>query len=120
VAGDENGNETFQIHDVLSNNQEDPSQIAARKMDWQTLLARLTEREKAIVVYLLEGRTVADVAVAFKVSRSTMQQCKDRLVYLIQEFMGGDILTVIAQRPGWRNNLDAERELLACRYERRN
>ena len=82
--------------------------------------ARLTEREKAIVVYLLEGRTVADVAVAFKVSRSTMQQCKNRLVYLIQEFMGGDILTVIAQRPGWRNNLDAERELLACRYERRN
>jgi hypothetical protein len=37
VAGDENGNEIFQIHDVLSNNQEDPSQIAARKMDWQTL-----------------------------------------------------------------------------------
>jgi DNA-binding CsgD family transcriptional regulator len=120
VAEDENGNEIFQIHDVLSNNQEDPSTIAARNLDWQTLLSRLTEREKAIVVYLLEGKTVSDVAVVFKVSRSTMQQCKERLVELIQEFMGVDILIEILRLPGWKNGLNASRERLACRFERRN
>jgi hypothetical protein len=83
-------------------------------------MLRLTPREKAIVMYLLEGKTVSDVAWAFKVSRSTMQQCKDRLVNLIQEFMGVDILVEILRLPGWKESLNANRERLACRYERRN
>jgi hypothetical protein len=115
----EPGGESFTLGEVLSNNQEDPSQIAARKMDWETLLERLTEREKAIIVYLLEGRSVSDVAVAFKVSRSLMQQCKDRLVDLISEFMGVDILLEVGRLQGWRNDLNTAREKLVCRHERR-
>jgi hypothetical protein len=115
----EPGGEVFTFNDVLSQDQEDPSMAAARNLDWQTLLMRLSEREKAIVEYLLEGRSVSDVAVAFKVSRSLMQQCKDRLVHLVQEFMGVDILIEVARLPGWRNDLNTTREKLACRYERR-
>jgi DNA-directed RNA polymerase specialized sigma subunit len=120
AVDEETGGESLTFNDVLSRDSEDPSTIAARKMDWQTLLTRLTEREKAIVVYLLEGKTVSDVAVVFKVSRSAMQQCKERLVELIQEFMGVDILVEILRLPRWRNGLNASRERLACRYERRN
>jgi hypothetical protein len=116
----EPGGEIFTLGEVLSNDQEDPSMAAARNLDWQTLLSRLSEREKAIVEYLLEGRSVSDVAVAFKVSRSLMQQCKDRLVNLISEFMGVDILVEVLRMPGWRNDLNSTREKLACRYERRN
>ena len=94
--------------------------VAARNLDWQTLLTRLTKREKAIIAYLLEGKTVSDVAVAFKVSRSAMQQCKDRLAVLIQEFLGVDILIEVLRLPGWRNDLNTAKERLACRYERRN
>jgi DNA-binding CsgD family transcriptional regulator len=94
--------------------------IAARKLDWQTLLTRLNQREKAIIAYLLEGKTVSDVAVAFKVSRSTMQQCKDHLARLIREFLGLDILIEVLRLPGWRNDLNTARERLTCRYERRN
>jgi len=114
------GGEIFTFNDVLSQDQEDPSVVAARKLDWQTLMSRLTQREKAIITYLLEGKTVSDVALTFKVSRSTMQQCKDHLATLIQEFLGMDILIEILRLPGWRNDLNTARERLACRYERRN
>jgi DNA-directed RNA polymerase specialized sigma24 family protein len=119
-TSEEAGGEVFTFNDVLSQYQEDPSMAAARKMDWQTLLERLSQREKAIIEYLVEGRSVSDVAVAMKVSRSLMQQCKERLVQLIGEFMGVDILVEVGRMPGWRNDLNTTREKLACRYERRN
>jgi DNA-directed RNA polymerase specialized sigma subunit len=115
----EPGGESFTLGEVLSTNQEDPSMAAARNLDWQTLLSGLGEREKAIIGYLLEGKTVSDVAVALGVSRSLMQQCKDRLVHLISEFMGVDILLEVARLPGWHNDLNSTREKIACRYERR-
>jgi DNA-directed RNA polymerase specialized sigma subunit len=95
--------ESFTFNDVLASDQEDPATIAGRNLDWQSLLTRLTEREKAMVVYLLEGKTVSDVAWAFKVSRSAMQQCKERLVHLIREFMGVDILVEVLRLPGWKD-----------------
>jgi DNA-binding NarL/FixJ family response regulator len=120
AVDEETGGESLTFNDVLSRDSEDPSTIAARNLDWQTLLTRLTEREKAVVVYLLEGKTVSDVAWAFKVSRSTMQESKNRLVNLIREFMGADILVEILRLPGWKDSLNASRERLACRFERRN
>ncbi len=117
---DATGGEIFTFSDVISGDAEDPSTVAGRNLDWQALMARLTAREKAIVEYLLQGRTVSDVAMAFKVSRSTMQVSKNRLVNLIREFMGTDILIEVLRVPGWRNSLNATRERVACRYERRN
>jgi hypothetical protein len=49
-----------------------------------------------------------------------MQQCKERLVHLIREFMGRDILVEVLRVPGWKDNLNASRQRLACRFERRN
>ena len=114
------GGEMLTFNDVLSQDQEDPAMIAARNLDWQALLARLTEQEKAIVTFVLEGRTVSDVALVFKVSRSAMQATKNRLVELIQEFMGADILVEVRRLPVWRNDMNTTRERLACRYDRRN
>jgi len=119
AINEETGGEIFLFHDVLSHDQEDPSLIAARKLDWQALLARLNEREKAVITYLLEGKTVSDVAVAFKVSRSAMQDCKERVAVLVQEFLGMDILIEVLRLPGWRDDLNTARERLACRYERK-
>jgi hypothetical protein len=64
----------------------------------------MTKREKTIVTYLLAGRTVSYVAVAIKVSRPAMKQCKDRLATLIQEFFGMNILIEVLRLPGWRND----------------
>ena len=119
VEVDELG-ELFTVSDVFSNDQDDPSVVAARNLDWQTLLTRLTAQEQAIVVALVEGRTVSDVALAFRVNRSTMQACKNRLVDLIQEFLGVDILIEVLRLPGWRHDLNTTRAKLACRFDRRN
>jgi len=119
-VADQTSGEGFTFNDVLASDQEDPATIAGRNLDWQSLLTRLTAREKAVVTYLLEGKTVSDVAWALRVSRSAMQQCKERLVHLIREFMGRDILVEVLRVPGWKDNLNASRQRLACRFERRN
>jgi hypothetical protein len=119
-VADETSGESFTFNDVLASDQEDPATIAGRNLDWQSLLTRLSAREKAMVTYLLEGKTVSDAAWALRVSRSAMQQCKERLVQLIREFMGRDILVEVLRLPGWKDNLNATRERLACRFERRN
>jgi DNA-binding NarL/FixJ family response regulator len=119
-VADQTSGEGFTFNDVLASDQEDPATIAGRNLDWQSLLTRLSAREKAVVTYLLEGKTVSDVAWALRVSRSAMQQCKERLVQLIQEFMGVDILVEVLRLPGWKDNLNTTRERLACRFERRN
>jgi DNA-directed RNA polymerase specialized sigma24 family protein len=119
-VADQTSGEGFTFNDVLASDQEDPATIAGRNLDWQSLLTRLSAREKAVVTYLLEGKTVSDVAWALRVSRSAMQQCKERLVHLIREFMGVDILVEVLRLPGWKDNLNTTRERLACRFERRN
>jgi DNA-binding NarL/FixJ family response regulator len=119
-VADQTSGEGFTFNDVLASDQEDPATIAGRNLDWQSLLTRLTAREKAMVTYLLEGKTVSDVAWALRVSRSAMQQCKERLVHLIREFMGKDILVEVLRLPGWKDNLNTTKERLACRFERRN
>jgi DNA-binding NarL/FixJ family response regulator len=119
-VADQTSGEGFTFNDVLASDQEDPATIAGRNLDWQSLLTRLSAREKAVVTYLLEGKTVSDVAWALRVSRSAMQQCKERLVHLIREFMGRDILVEVLRLPGWKDDLNASRQRLACRFERRN
>jgi hypothetical protein len=112
--------EEFTLNDVLSVDAEDPSQIAARKMDWESFLIGLTTREKTVIEYLLAGKNISQAAVMFKVSPSTMQQCKNCLAIRILDYMGPDILQEIRRLPGWKNNLNANRERLACKGDRRH
>ncbi len=44
AVDEETGSEVFEFHDVLSNDAEDPSMTAARRLDWQEFWAGLTER----------------------------------------------------------------------------
>jgi DNA-binding CsgD family transcriptional regulator len=112
--------EEFTVNDVLSLDDEDPGQKACRKIDWDELLGSLTKRERMLVESMLAGKNRVQAARSIGVSTWTVRQHRMELARKILEFMGADILTVIAQRPGWRNNLDAERELLACKYDRRH
>jgi hypothetical protein len=112
--------EEFTVNDVFSNDSEDPGQIAARKMDWEYFLASSSDREKSVVEGLLAGLNGSEIARSFKVDPSTIQYFKKRLTMKILDFMGLDILIEIERRPGWKNNLNAEREKLACRFGRRN
>jgi len=120
VAQSENGFEIFELQDVVSNDNEDPSVVAARNMDWQAFAASLTRLEKLLIACLINGQTLADAAKQARVHYSTMQTYRKKLAAKLHEYMGADILRDIAQIPHWRIGLDCERSMLACRADRRN
>jgi FixJ family two-component response regulator len=120
AADDETGGEIFELHDVLSNDAEDPATRAARKMDWQTFMASLSGRDQAIINCLVEGKPLASLARRRHLNNSTLLYHKERLALKIQEYMGPQILVDILKRPGWKNSINANRERLACREERRH
>jgi hypothetical protein len=112
--------EPLVLHDLLSNDQEDPGTKAARKMDWDSFMASLSARDQAIINCLVEGKPLASLARRRHLNNSTLLYHKERLASKIQNFMGSDILIQIRRKPNWKDNLDASRERLACREERRH
>jgi len=112
--------EPLVLHDVLSNDQEDPATKAARKMDWQTFMASLSARDQAIIGCLVEGKPLAILARRRHLNPSTILYHKERLALKIQKFMGSDILIQIRRKPNWKDSLDATREKMACRDQRRH
>jgi hypothetical protein len=120
VASDEEtGGEIFLLHDVLSDDREDPATKATWKMDWDEFVAALPERERIAVEFMAEGKSLRDAARVLRVSDSAMQSSKRELRVKLLQFMGANILVEIQRRPQWKQNLDASRERTACRAERR-
>ena len=67
------------------------------------------------------------IAIAAKLLVSTEARAKKvtagnityyALARLVHEQLGADILARVQDQPRWRNNLEACRQKLACRYER--
>jgi DNA-directed RNA polymerase specialized sigma subunit len=112
--------EEFTVNDMLSIDHEDPAEKAARRLDWDEFLSSLTEREQLLVECMLAGKNRVQAARSIGVSTWTITHDKMDLARKILEFMGADILVMIAKIPGWKNNLNAERELLACKFDRRH
>jgi DNA-binding NarL/FixJ family response regulator len=119
VAEDEGGGEIYELQDVLSNDREDPATVAARKLDWDRFLDQLSHIEQLVVEFLSAGKTLRDVARKVGVCDSTMQHYRRQLAVKILEFMGAEVLQDSVRMPGWRINLDCEREAQACRNDRR-
>jgi hypothetical protein len=71
-----------------------------------------------VIAFLIEGRPCSSMARDLGVCPSTIQHRKHRLAVKIVEFMGNDILIEIQRRPQWKQNLEATKERLACKYDR--
>lgn len=120
VAHTEGGDEIFELHDVISQDYDDPSVQAARRMDWETFCNALTKIERLLVQCLVNGLGIREAAEIAKVSYWTMRAYLKKIAQKIVEFMGADILKDIAAQPAWRISLERERELMACRADRRH
>ena len=120
VSSAEDVGEPLALHDVLSRDEEDPATKAARKMDWDSFLAGLSARDQAIINCLAEGKPLASLARRRHLNTSTLRYHRERLAVKIQEYMGADILVQIRRKPNWKDSLDASRERLACRDQRRH
>ena len=119
VATDECGFEIFELQDVISNDREDPGTVAARKLDWDKFLDQLSHGEQLVVEFLSAGKTLREAGRKVGVSDFTMQRYRKKIAVKALEFLGADVLADIAHMPGWRIDLDCERESQACRNDRR-
>jgi hypothetical protein len=73
-----------------------------------------------LIKSLVNGLGIREAAEIAKVNYSTMQKYRRKIAVKILEFMGAEILVEIALSPKWKIGLDCDRELLACRADRRN
>ena len=111
--------DTFTLGDVLASEAEDPSETAARNLDWQAFLATLDDRTRAILNCLAHELPLQTVADEHDVSRTTVQTWRKTLPQAVRSFMGEELLHWLQQAPAWQENLRSFREQLACRLERR-
>ena len=118
-AEEQSLDEPMTLGDVLASDAEDPSETAARNLDWEAFLATLDERTLAILNCLADDIRLQEVATRNGVCRSTVQSWRNQLTELVRTFMGADVLHMIQRTPRWRENLFALREQVACRLDRR-
>lgn len=118
-AEEQSLDEPMTLADVLASDAEDPSETAARNLDWQALVASLDDRALAVLHCMADETRLQEVATQKGVSRTTVQTWRHQLTELVRTFMGADVLHLIQRTPQWRENLTAMREQLACRLDRR-
>lgn len=118
-APDDALDEPLTLGDVLASDAEDPSETAARNLDWQALVATLDERALAVLHCMAGEVRLQEVATRHGVCRTTVQSWRNQLTELVRSFMGADVLHMVQRTPQWRENLTAMREQMACRMDRR-
>jgi hypothetical protein len=118
VAVDRSTDESLTLGEILPARDDDPATQACRRLDWEELIQRLDVITKAILARRAASEELNGLVKRFGKSRSTIQKHKDRLGRLIKDVMGEDILVRVQEQPGWRNDVQALRERLNCRWER--
>jgi DNA-directed RNA polymerase specialized sigma subunit len=120
AGSDEAGEEIFLFHDVLSRDEEDPSTKAARSLDWAEFWSALSKRERVLIDFMIQGKTFKEVGQKCKISYSAIQDSKRDLAVKLLDFMGTDILVEVRRLPQWKQDLQAIREKMECREQRRH
>ena len=118
ASNEECGGEIWELHDVLSNDAEDPATKAMRNLDWRSFIAQLSARDQTIIQFMIEGTQGPAIARKLGVCSSTIHHRKKSLAAKILEFMGFDILIEVRRSPRWKDDLMTSRERLICRHER--
>ena len=118
VGAEAEADDILCLHDVLAARSADPSQEAAKRLDWTPLVAALDGKTRAVLLCLVEGAELTSLVPKLKRSRSALQGDKACLARLVREHLGQDILRQVQELPRWVINVTANRERLACRIER--
>jgi len=111
--------DVLELHDTMTTASDDPSTIAARHLDWQLVLAGLSELELRFVQGLADGLSLRQIGWHYKVKISRLRELQQRLAGKVVEIMGLDVLATVALRPQWKVNLLTMNEQLACKGDRK-
>jgi hypothetical protein len=118
VGMEAEADDILSLHDVLASRSPDPSQEAAKRLDWKPLVAALDSKTREVLLCLVQGGELTSLVPKLKRSRSALQQDKRSLARLVRQHLGPDILRQVQELPRWVINVAANRERSACRIER--
>lgn len=110
--------ENLTLHDLLASGDEDPSQRAAREIDWAELLEDFNERDIAVLRSTVNGDRLDALAAQFGVSSARLCQLKRELGKQVKLRWGEDALENAVRIPVWSGNVNAAREHQACQHDR--
>jgi hypothetical protein len=112
--------ETFEagtLHDVIAppdyqGQEPDPSEEAARNLDWAEFLASHPSRHRTAISILLEGGTMREAGKRCGLKDSAAANLKRRIAGDLIEFFGLDVIRRLLDgtRPGWESDLRMTRE----------
>mgnify|MGYP003704248889 CR=1 FL=1 len=117
-AGGEEADESLELADVFSNDEEDPATQAARKLDWEAFLSTLSEHAREVLETVAAGTSMRELACRLNLKLWLILKLKEETRCKLVEFFGAEILAEIIRPPQWRNNLECHYAGLACRAER--
>ena len=106
------------MHDLLAAPAEDPSQQAAREIDWAELLEDFNARDIAVLQATVNGDRMDRLAAQFGVSSARLSQLKRELGEQVKLRWGDEALADAVRTPGWNGSIHAVREKHACQHER--
>lgn len=107
------------LHDVVlefDGQESDPSEDAARNLDWESFLAAHPPRHRIAIIVLVEGGTMRDAGKRCGLKDSAALSLKRRIAADLIEFFGEDVIRRLLEgtRPGWESDLRMSRERHAC------
>ena len=114
MAVDRSSDEPLTLGEILPARGDDPATQACRRVDWGSVIQKLDEITRAVLICLATCEELTSLVKRFRRSRSMIQNHKDRLARLIKECLGQDILQQVQEQPGWHNGMHATREKLSA------
>ena len=116
----ENG-DTGTLHDVITpfefhGEEADPSEEAARNLDWEAFLVTQPKRHRAAILVLVQGGTMREAGKRCGLKDSSALLLKRRIASDLIEFFGPDVIRRLLDgiRPGWESDLRMSRERHLC------
>ena len=108
------------LGEMLAGRHEDPAQAAARNLDWADFLGELDKRQLTmlgdVAVGEPMGRTLRKQKVTYEIIRGVRRSMAEE----VKECFGDDVLAEVGKNPRWWGDLNAAREIVACRADRRH
>lgn len=105
------------LHDVIAphiyqGQEPDPSEEAARNLDWELFLASHPPRHRTAILVLVEGGTMREAGKRCGLKDSAALLLKRRIAADLIEFFGEEVIRRLLDgvRPGWESDLRTVRD----------
>ena len=108
------------LGEMLAGQYEDPAQAATRNLDWADFLGELDKRQLIMLGDVAVGEPMGRTLRKQRVTYETIRGVRRSMVEEAKECFGDDVLAEVGKNPCWWGDLNAGRELAACRADRRH